>query len=394
MTASTPTQSRPVHEAATQRVDNAVQALLADFYAGHKDEQTVRYEISGYLKATRASESVAWDNRLRLNTQQRVDLSERLGALLMDKVIDAKKAGGYDLRAGRGASFSGWAKQFAKAAALSEVRNLGADERMHGSLCHDPDLDLDRTHRDTTLEESITAQVMGEVLDRFDAASQHSRGGARVYLAASNLAAAFNLTLAVRPAEMEDRDALYPLLMANPTLAYESLVAWANLAYGSDPSQIDPGIEDRLMMLWDDQDRSSTRRLLDLPEGVAYILAVAAVQPRPRPAANDIRAFRAVARTCGPARRDWQQLAAALADAFIDTEVSAVASGAKGKTEASVAAAEKGHALSRGKFAELAERAARYDGAPFGNSVLRVREALVALAIETGIFPADTPLSV
>lgn len=372
-------------------LDLEVQNLITNFYNGELDERTVRLEISGILHVSGVASEVA-SYTSQTDSGRRTDIAESLEALLIDKVIGAAE-NGYCLERGHGSSFIGWARETARVAARSLLRDSRRRMVREGALM--APRTMATIHEGARVCFSGSGTSADEISDRlldavsdYSSSANHARGPVRVDLAVTKLVASFGVNVAVRPAEMADRDALAALLGRNKNLAYDALVAWTNVAYGSNVELIDAAIDPRLLMLWDTQTRESALALLDLPEGIAHVLALAAVQQRARPGLPSVRKFREAVRTgYGPPVAAWRQLAANLANAYIDTEFEAYTR-YQVLDEESRAAAVKGHAVSRERFDQLALKAIDYPGSRLGSTIAEVRSTLADVTEDLGLVAA------
>jgi len=119
----------------------------------------------------------------------------------------------------------------------------------------------------------------------------------------------------IAPAGESDRKFLRDVLEQHPALALRSAQAMAAI---HDGEVYDTGLDERLLSLWDDFRRSDIDAVLlgVAPEQTAYVLAMYALSPKPKPSKREVSsAISALKRRAGSA--SWAVLVPDLVECFI-----------------------------------------------------------------------------
>lgn len=364
----------------TDEIDALVHGLIDAHFAGQMSEEEARRRISGALYASGVHEDVA-KTRTDLTQQGRNDLAEMLLTLLTEKVIGSSD-NGYSLETGRRTSACGWARQMAKAAIASEMRNARRADTRNGTPLDPTGFEfsvIGQTHASLIVWDTEAVHVDGEVADLAEQYAQIIKGMRdtdRMVVNADTICLGLGVNPAVRPEWMDDRDDILTAITADETLAQRSLMAWRSLVIGSERDFEGCDIDDRLLALWDDQTEDSAGVILSKSAEVAHTLALAAVSPLPRPAKKALKRLK-TAVMAAPSKRDktWRELASVLIDSYIASEFEAVSQYATMSAEAKQAAVT-GHTISRGRFQFLLNRAANHQGSPLGRTPERVLQCL------------------
>ncbi|GAB2733790.1 hypothetical protein [Nocardioides pakistanensis] len=377
------TQSAPsIHDQSTVVVDATINDLVDAVFSGSLDENQARRAIAGHLFATGIHDQVAARSTTGLSKQDKAELAERLAHLLMQKVITPGE-NGYSLEQGRGKSACGWARQLASAAVASETRKIRRAENRLGIPMDPAGHEFSAAANSALITYDVDdSTAIEEAVEDFTSAVRGARGTDRMFVAARYLAEVFDLVPAIRPDAMVDRDILTASLIADETLALRSLRSWRALVHGTDAAAVDPSIDERVLMLWDDQTEESAERLSAMGADTAHALALAAVSPMPRPAKKALAKFKTVVgQVATGTRRDarWRELSSALVDSYIASQYEAVSQYATMSVD-SRSAAITGHTIARTRLNTLLIRAAGHPGAPLGNSPVQVQARLAQLA--------------
>lgn len=366
----------------TDQIDERVRSLIEAHFQGEIDEVATRREITSMLYVSGIPNEEAQRAKAPLTPQQRFDLGEALLHLLTDKMLSGNF---FSLETGRTSSLCGWARQVAKAAVASEIRNARRATNRNGDPWDPQNHSFERaagSGQRLVVNDAYSTHVDGAVTTLVEEFTERTRGMRdtdRVVASAETLCFALGIEPALRPERMEDRDACLAALTTDENLAHRSLKAWNALVHGSDASAVGD-VDDRLLALWDEQTEDSTTELLTRPAHVAHMLALAAVSPLPRPNKKALQKFKTVV-MAGNGIRDkrWRELASSLVDAYVASEYEAVSQYATMSAEAR-SAAIIGHTIDRNRLETLLERAANHPGAPFGPAPARVLARLSEVA--------------
>lgn len=367
----------------TAEVDEIVHGLIDQHFAGEMSEEQTRREISGALYASGIHEEVA-RGVSGLSQQVRSDLADKLLILITDKMVNGGNF--YNLTAGRKGSACGWARQFAKSAIISELRNAGRAVNRHGTP-------LDPTgHEFSVIGQTASSLIVwddeniahvdghvGKVVEEYTEMTKGMRDTDRMKVNADALVLGLGVAPAVRPEVMADRDFILRSLKKNPDLAHRSLREWRDIVSGT-AAPSGAVIDERITALWDDQDATTADVLLDSAEEVANALALAAVSPLPRPAKKALQRLKTVVAVGdGTRNKQWRELASALVDSYVASEFEAVSQYATMSTDARTAAIT-GHTIARGRLDALLDRAASFPTAPMGKTRRQVLSRIGQMA--------------
>lgn len=363
--------------ALTDDVDHVVHCHIDRYLAGEIDDRTARREICGALYAAGIHKDVA-GRRTDLPHQTRADLAERLLHLLVEKLTDGSF---YSLATGRDRSACGWARQVARTALPSELRNHRRASVRNGTpvdpTSHAFSAVVDKAAALRTVDpQSVQHEaVVSELLDDYARRTRGMRERERVQAAARTLCVGLGVPAALRPESMVDRDRCLAALGADDTLAHRSLRAWRAMVFGP-ATAADTEVDELLVALWDDQTEDSSAELLAQPARVAHLLALAAVSPLPRPPAKLVQRLRTAVVAAGdPRDRQWRELATDLVDCYVAAEFEACSDYATLDEDARRAALISHHEA-RERFDLVLARAASYPGAPCGDTPSEVLASL------------------
>lgn len=365
----------------TTEIDSVVHGLIDRHFAGDMDEETTRREIAGVIYVSGIHTDVA-ARRTDLSQQARRDLADGLLRIVTDRMINGDF---FSLQTGRTTSACGWARQVARSAVQSEMRNARRAATRNGAPC-DPygplfssatswslvDRDTHAAHVDGTV---------GDLVEEFTTRAKGMRETDRALASAETLCVGLGVQPALRPESMADRDHCLVALQDDPMLAHRSLRAFRALVCGDDADGVGD-IDDRLLALWDDQSEDSLEELLSRSPNVTHLIALAAVSPLPRPPKKVIAKVRTLA--CAlPGQRDprWRELASVLVDAYVASEYEPFSQYATMSADAKQATIV-GHRIDRSRLEDLLARAVRHPGAPMGDHPRRVLATLAEIRDE------------
>jgi hypothetical protein len=417
--------------AITDRADIIIRDLAGAALRGEMPETEARWRIFAEIEATEIPEQVS---RMapNLDRQMREDLCENLRQLIQTKVLQ-QEDGGFDLRSvyAEGRSACGWARQFAKTATRSELRNIR--NRTDRYLNVDPvtpvqdDTVGHRSYIDYAFHTNMTEDQASNhdavehsletIYDQFNEAANGARKGRmnglgrRGHIGAIALRAAYGLPELVRP-EMLDREYVRQELEADERLAQRAAAAMLSLvtAYEDEAQQ---KIDDRLLALFDDFTAHQLQLLVDKPATVAHLLAVDAVSQYPRPNRDAVeQAISLMVSVSGndvdrKSSREFRPSAKRLVDAWVASECEAVSAyNLKGRLATDGYSDDETRAFRELEdevfeekrmetaldWPDLARWATTLPGAPFGGSDREVSEwirtAIGTFANDTEFTPA------
>jgi hypothetical protein len=370
-------------------VDRVVHHLIDLHLAGEIDDKTARREICGALYAAGIHHDVA-GRRTDLSPQTRSDLADRLLHLLVEKLTDGSF---YSLKTGRTRSACGWARQVARTALPSELRNQARASVRNGTpvdpTTHTFSAVVDRVSALKTLDPQSAQYdaVVSELVEDHARRTRGMREGERVHASAQTLCLGLGVPAAVRPERLADRDHCRAALAGDETLAHRSLRTWRAIVLGV--GQPDADVDDQLLALWDDQTEDSSAALLAHSARVTHLLALAAVSPLPLPPAKVRQRLRdAVAAAADLADPQWGELATALVDSYEAAEFEACSSYATLSEQARRAALDH-HRRARARLDDVLARVAAHPAAPYGTTPQEVLAtvARTAEAVRSGRLP-------
>ncbi|WP_435770616.1 hypothetical protein [Nocardioides sp. SYSU DS0651] len=376
----------------TDHVDQVVHHLIERYFAGDIDDRTARREICGALFTAGIHRDVA-TRRTDLSHQTRADLADLLLHLLVEKLTDRSF---FSLATARGRSACGWARQVARTALPSELRNHRRAGARNGAPV-DP-----TSHAFAAMVDAVAAPMAGtagtagtastastvagrcadphashldDLADDYVRRTRGMRERDRLVVSAQALCAGLGVPGAVRPEAMADRDRCVAALEADDTLAYRSLRMWrAVVVDGAAVAR--SATDDLLLALWDDQTEDSSAALLARPAEVSHLLALAAASPLPRPPRKALQRLRtAVAGAAGPRDEAWREIAGDLVDSYIAAEHEACSDYATLSDEVREAA-RAAHRGARDRLDAVLARAAAHPAAPYGDTPRLVLAAI------------------
>lgn len=369
----------------TDQIDAYCHNVIDQHFNGNISEEEARRAILGAVFQAGLHTDVA-ERRTELTPQARVDLSERLLTLLTNQVlVVSDKPSAFVLGEARRSSVCGALRQYLKACAPSEMRNLRRATNRNGAASDPTSHEFAAAAHSSphlVVVDAHSAHVdddIADLVEKFTTRTRGMRETDRVMACAETLCIGLGVEPALRPETMADRDYALKKLVADERLAFESLRALTSLVYGSDRNAVGD-VDDRLMSLWDEQSEDSAREILSRPPRVAHMLAIAAVSPLPRPPKKSLQKLKTVIMAGnGLPDKRWRELASALVDSYIASEYEAVSQYATMTDEARKAAVT-GHLIARNRLDTLLTRAAQHPGAPLGTNPKRVLSRIVDAA--------------
>lgn len=365
----------------THTIDSGVKEVIAAHYAGHLTELEAREIIAGVLLTGPVVPEVVAGAQVE---DRMVD--EIVEGVLDNITIKILTLGPtkYDLALQANSSACGWLRKHAHYQVMQQIRDVRRAMRRNGSPVEPHKLtnlgiavyDENEEFHDRTEEKLVRVQ-------QFENERHGLRGKPRTRLTVEQTSSMFNVPLAVRPTYFRDRDEMTAALAADRSLAHRSLETFAAVVYGlnDEPEIANRAIDDRFLSLWDDYSSADAEQMLSLSPLFAHAFACYAVESLIRPPKKSINRMRTVAGKMVPGDSKWRRLAWALVESWVDTECDPI-------SEFSVATAEqqdssrKGYLVSRSRWNRFVVDAAMYPNAPLGDSVEKIQDSLLNMALE------------
>ena len=397
--------------AVTDRIDARISILAAKGISGEMTEMDARWAILAAL-----AEVAPWDAVARstpeIDPQLRADLSASLYSLIESKAVEPN-TGGLDLRYAVNTGGCGWARQLARSAVpsrLRDIRNLdkktvsvdpltNATDELDGSRVNSSVTKAFHNHSDTvrSAAEELDEMAIEDLRESFSEAAAGARATRRLHLSAKALRAGYALPEAIRPESFLEREWIRLELLENHDLARISAASFLALSESVEDDD-QQKIDSRLLYVWDDYTPEQLETLTTRPASVAHMIMLSAVSGQPKPSRDVIDETVGIIVTATgndvkrADSRAFRPIARQLVASWTAVECEAV-SDFNTKTEASVA---KSIQRMNDAFAwpEIAATVAALPGAPLGSTMATV-SAWVASAI--GAFssePAFEPAAV
>lgn len=325
----------------TDRIDEQALEIARDIIAGKRDEAEGRWAIAILVMHADVPRHVT--RRFReMNPQVREDVMDKLQRLIQDKITQTEPAYlNLDSIVTKGYSLCGWARQLARAAVGSAVRDVTAIFR--NTTFVDPNVDvngeldfglagtghaLDYAQTPSPLTADRTSDVVdhelltAQIEDDYTEAARKTLATGRMKLAAQALRDAFKLPAAIRPDDLIDREAVLDMLNADEDAARNAAASLHALIDGvQSPDQA--AIDERLLALWDDYTLDQLHELVTKPARVAQTIAIAALTLDAKPNREIIRATLATIRRLVPNTQKWSTITRDLLDSYLASETEA-----------------------------------------------------------------------
>jgi hypothetical protein len=363
----------------------AVRAIEKDI-----PEDDARLAIAGFIESAGVAKAVAAEV-FGLTDSTRSDLESSLSDLVLGRATGTngfKKDLDLDRIAG-GVDATAWARQLARSAIASKLRDLHRVDRDISVSPLSPEADASFSgvsaafHRASTLSAEDTAEE-----NRFNASLislQDLKKGLRhtgqVKQNAHHLRAVYEVTAPiVVPEDAADRAWVVEQLEANPLLAYASLTAWLDIAK---PTKI----SDLIVGLWDDFTYEEGEEISSHRPAFAHEIALAAVMLMPKPSRDII--IKAVALvTMAAAGHEWALHADLLVRSWAAVECAAF-SEFKSKSRGDEGDVLMAHELAASSWPSLAKHTAQWNRSPLGTTEDAVHSFIGR--VFTGIDSANFP---
>lgn len=366
----------------TDEIDAGIKEVLRAHFAGFYTEVEAREIVAGVLIYGRVLEEVV--RGAQVSPHLIDEIREGVVDNLIVKILTEGSAT-FDLSIQLTTSASGWVRKHANNQVMQQIRDVKRSVRRNGTPIEPAKLTEVVPNADVVYDDHdalFDGDEKQRLCEQFAVERHGLRGKPRTRTTVEQSSEMFAIPLAVRPAYYKDRDQMAKILAGNKNLAYRSLETFAAIVYGlgDDPDVVNRDIDERFMSLWDDYSEADAEALLAQSSMFAHAFARYAVETLVRPPKKAINRMRTVAGKLATGR-EWRQLAWALVESWVDTECDPV-------SEFSVATVEqqdnsrKGYVVSRSRWDEFVSRAARHPGAPLGDSIEKVQDSLLALAID------------
>lgn len=332
---------------------------------GALPERQARQAISGLLMTLHIPDHVA-KREPNLTNQERADLADKLTELIHVKATQ-ETDGGLNLTyiAENGSSGAGWARNLARVATKSKLR----DHRAHynKTVAVDPTLASDDPgaplrYQDIAFHAAAAPAADAEIgvvnteaaftalRHDFTDTAAGQRGAGRLRVEAKALTDAYDVPMPIRPDTFADREwirenvAMVDVPQRDMTapideyharcevvakenekraiIARESLRAWYGLVTSSE-TLAQRAIDDRLIALWDDFTPEEAEVIMGRPAKIALVLVSAAITALPKPNRSVISSAIQVTRMADDGA-GWDALAEKLVASWIAMECNVV----------------------------------------------------------------------
>ena len=320
----------------TDRLDVRARDIARLALTGETTEVEARRAIAAILVQADIPAYVSRGVR-EIDQQTRIDLTERLQELQVIKVMQQTDGG---LNLGMlldGASLSGWARNLARIAAQSKLRDIRKVTNRESLI--DP-LDAGRENEfgevyssyaetmfhtasvefDTDLEDD-TEEDTDRITENFAAAAGGLRPSGYLRLAAAAFLKSSQLPAVVRPENPIDREWVRTVATEDVALVRKSIIAMQNLVVDVMTDE-DRLINTRLLALWDDYSADNMATLLKMPDKAIQLLIWSAVSQFPRPS-RDVIAMSLRTMRMADEGTNWKTLTRDLLDSWLATEAEA-----------------------------------------------------------------------
>ncbi len=364
--------------------------MALEWKAGEISDPVARQRIAELIFRADVLRQVACE--IQTTPQRRLDLIEDLEQVITHKILDPE-ANGLQIQRLQTASACGWARQLARSATTSLLRNrygakgsrlmlfapreLSTAGQPHADAVNRKINDMLDTLAAETDNELITADDPDErnhvenVLDKYTNAARYTRGADRIRHQVAAITEGLRLEPATRLDRRADRDHILSIIRNDQRAARRSLEAFVAVVFdGEDPDDVEP-VEPLLMCVWDDQTPASARRILELWPDIVTLIVEGANAARSRPSEQLARTFKRTIRRMIPADATWREISEVLGDCYLASECEPYNAFAP-LTETQRKAREKASIISRSRTDATLQWASDFPGSPLGATGERI----------------------